>query len=464
MRIWLRLLALLAVPLLAGPLHANPRALLIGVGDVRGHPLPGIDVDMENMKKTAATMGFKPADIKVLYDADATLANVRAVLSGWLAQGVQSDDHVLIYFSGHGTRIADAASPQGQDDALVMHDAQFVNGHVQGLLLGRELGAAIAKIPSRSVLVLIDACQSGSATRDLQLDNLSLGTSTAVKRFFSYPGMPPPPPPGAATRGFAVTRGPDVAANTENYAALSAAADNEFASGTEQGGMFTLGVVGQIQEAARNSQEPTVEDLRVAATHYIATHLNPKDASHPVADGNQRLIHGELRLIPPQQGERPTWQSLVALAGKGQPLKVVALSGPQVHLGDLLKIRVDVPRAGYLNVITVDSQDRATVLYPNEYDPSNQVAPGNFLVPTNEGVYRVRVVRPTGPTLVVAFLSDNKVNLLELGIEGRDTAGNMQAKFTEVSGRGTRALALESSAPQFAAGTYTVSVEPGAAH
>ena len=44
----------------------------------------------------------------------------------------------------------------------------------------------------------------------------------------------------------------------------------------------------------------------------------------------------------------------------------------------------------------------------------------------------VRAAEPLGPSLVVAFLTDKKVNLLESGIEGRDAAGKMEQVFTEV--------------------------------
>jgi caspase domain-containing protein/uncharacterized protein DUF4384 len=466
MRSWLAIIVpIIAATCLAvaAPAHANQRALLIGVGDVKGFPLPGIGVDMDNMRKTALLMGFKPDDIKVLFDEQATLANVTAALNGWIREGVSPNDHVLIYFSGHGTRVSDAQSKQGVDDALVMHDAGFVQGKIQNVLLGRVLGAAIAKIPSHDVLVLVDACHSGSATRDLDLENLSLGTSKAVKRFFTYPGMPAAPP-ATSTRGITVTRAVEVNAGSENYAAVSAAGDNETATGTEQGGMFTLGLVGEIQDDARAGRQPTVEDLRAAAAKYIAAHLPPQDASHPVADGNQNLIRGELRLLPLRDGQGPTWQSLAALAAKGQPLKVTTGSGSEIHVGDKVVLQVDVPRDGYLNVVTVDSQDRATLLYPNKFNPVNAVQAGSFRFPTQEMKFVVKASDPTGPSLVVAFLSDKKVNLLDLGVEGRDAAGKMQEAFTEVNGRGTRALVLEARDEQIASGTVTVQVDPAIKH
>jgi hypothetical protein len=465
MRTWLRLLVALAAgaPLLAGPVHASPRALLIGVGDVRNFPLPGIDVDLDNMQKVAAIMGFEPGDIRVLYDEKATYANVREALSGWIKDGVGPDDHVLIYFSGHGTRVPDTQSANGVDDALVMHDAEPGHGMLKNVLLGRELGAAIAKIPSHDVLVLVDACHSGSATRNIDLDNLSLGTSRAVKRFYTYPGMPAAPPAAPATRGINVTRAVSVPPGTENYAALSAARDDEFASGTEQGGMFTLGVVGEIQDAARDGKHPTVDDLRAAATTYIAAHLKEPDRSHPVVDGNQRLIRGALELIPSRDGQGPTWASLVALAAKSQTMKVSGGGAQAIRVGDKIVLQVDVPRPGYLNVVSVDSEDRATVLFPNKFNTANQVPAGLFSFPTPQMKFRVAAAPPTGPTLVVAFLTDKDVNLLNTGVEGRDAAGKMQETFTEVNGRGTRALKIEASdasdAPM-ASGTFTVRVDP----
>jgi len=454
--------AVLLLPMSLG--HATSKALLIGVGDVQGFPLPAIDVDIQNMRKVAGILGFQPADIKVLFNEQATNANVQATLNGWLREGVGPNDRVLIYFSGHGTRVADAQSAGGVDDALVMHDAAFRNKRLENVLLGRQLGAAISHIPSQNVLVLVDACHSGSATRDLALPDMSLGTSVAVKRFFSYPGMPPAPTPGTSTRGLTITPAKAGAAGSENYASLSAARDDEVATGTDQGGMFTLGVVGEVEQAWRDGKHPTVDDLRIASTQYIATHLKEADRSHPVADGSPRIISGELPLVPLQSGHGPNWRALMEIAGKGQPLTVSSLNGTEAHIGDQIVLQVEVPQHGYLNVVTVDSQDRATVLYPNKFNLTNEVQPGKFRIPTPEMHFRVRASEPTGQTLVVAFLTDKAVNLLDLGVEGKDSTGKMREVFTEVNGRGTRALVIESTQPHDYSGSVTMQVEPAATH
>jgi hypothetical protein len=266
-------------------------------------------------------------------------------------------------------------------------------------------------------------------------------------KFFIYPGMPT-----GMTRGL---RAPS--AGGENYAALSAARDDEFAVGTEQGGLFTLGVTDAISGASRDGKHPSVADLRVAATAFIAAHTDEQSRHHPVADGNQQLIRGALDLIPLRDGQGPTWQALAGLAVQGDPL---TLSGAaqEMRLGEEIVLTAALPREGYLNVVQVDSQDRATVLYPNKYATTNQVKAGAFQFPTADMKFVLRASEPVGPALVVAFLTENPVNLLELGIGGRDAAGQMQQVFTGVSARATRALSVEARHSQFAAGSLTVTV------
>jgi metacaspase-1 len=454
LRIPALLLTVIAAAVLAPAAPASPRALLIGVGDVPHNALPAIDLDIDNMKKVAKVMGFKPGEIKVLFNEQATYANVRQALTTWVRNGVAADDHVLIYFSGHGTRVPDPSPDNvgGVDDALVLHDVERarLNGRatLKNVLIGHEFGSALAQIPSRNVLVLVDACHSGSATRSFSFANKRLGVGYGYMKFYSYPGMPT-----GTTRGLRA-----LSTGAENYAALSAARDDEFAVGTEQGGLFTLGVVDSIESASRGAGHPTVADLRTATTAYIALHTDEQSRHHPVADGNERLIRGALDLIPLRDGQGPTWQALAALAAQGEPL---TLSGAarSLHLGEEITLAVALPRAGYLNVVAVDSQDRATVLYPNKYATGNQVKSGTFEFPTADMNFVLRAAEPLGPSLVVAFLTEKPVNLLELGIEGRDAAGRMEQVFTEVSARATRALSVEARQSQFAAGSLTVRVE-----
>ena len=440
----------------ASPSLAASKALLVGVGKYQlpNNDLPGIDLDIENMKHVAKIMGFAPADIKVLFDEQATYAGVRSALTTWLRDGVGPNDRVLVYFSGHGTRVPDPRPEKaGQvDDALVLNDVRkaTVNGKagLSHVLFGYEFGEALAAVPSKHILVLVDACHSGTATRTLSLGNRRLGEGSGAVKYFNWEGAP-----SGRTRALKVSTG------TENYAAVSAARDDEYAIATEHGGLFTLGVLDTIDAASRDGRRPTVAELRTATATFIEKHTDEQSRHHPVADGNKQLIERPLDLNPLRNGNGPTWAALDALSKQGDALTVKA-GAADLRLGDEIVLSAVVPRAGFLNVIAIDSQDRATVLYPNQFSPTNDVSAGTFQFPTPSMGFVLRATEPVGPTLVVAFLSDKKVNLLDLGIEGRDAAGLMQSAFTEVTARATRAISVEARHQGFSAGAVTITVKP----
>ena len=215
-----------------------------------------------------------------------------------------------------------------------------------------------------------------------------------------------------------------------------------------------------IDEASRSAKRPTVADLRASTTAYIEKHTDEQSRHHPVADGNKALIDSQLNLVPLRNGNGPTWAALEALAGKGTPL-VVKAGASELRIGDEIVLTAAVPRAGFLNVVAIDSQDRATVLYPNQFSPGNDVVASTFQFPTPEMGFVLRATEPAGPTLVVAFLTDKKVNLLDLGVEGRDAAGKMESTFTEVNALATRAISVEARHTSgFASGTVTINVKP----
>lgn len=438
---------------------ANSRALLIGVGtyELPNNDLPGIDLDIDNMRRVAQTLGFAPEEIQVLSDDRATYAGVNSALAGWLRNGVGPSDRVLVYFSGHGTRVPDPRpdNPAAIDDALVLHDARLARiagrASLKNVLLGREFGQALALIPSRNVLVLIDACHSGTATRSLRLGNLSLGVDSGSIKHLSYPGEPASLP----------TRALRVNADPQNYAALSAARDNEFAVATSRGGLFTLGVVDAIQSAARQGLRPSVDDLRGTVSTYIESHTDEQSRHHPVTDGNPQLIRGALSVVPVREGHGPTWRALESLSTQGDTLQV-STPARQRAVGEEISLDVQVPHGGFLNIVAVDAEDQGTVLYPNRYSPANEVSAGAFHFPTPEMDFLLRAAAPLGPTLVVALLTEHRVNLLELGVEGRDAAGKLQQAFTGVGATATRAIAVEARHRSLTAGALTLDVTAAA--
>ncbi len=96
----------------------------------------------------------------------------------WLAQKTQPEDLVLIYFSGHGTRLRDqppAHHPDGISAALICYhtkskpDFQKLRPAElkEILLVDYDFGRLLKKIPARRRLIVVDSCHSGSITKEM---------------------------------------------------------------------------------------------------------------------------------------------------------------------------------------------------------------------------------------------------------------------------------------------------------
>ena len=182
-----------AAPCLSNPgaapaVNSNQkRALLIGVGvhprDTGYARLPGVAADMRLMQNVLAKQGFE--DIRVIRDQEADLAGLQVAFETLIEQsGV--DDVVVVHYSGHGDRLPDddPDNPDdleldGFDEVLVPYGApsarrvrEMPDGVYQGEKHLRDdaLHAYLDRLrrkvgPGGHVLVVLDACNSGSGTR-----------------------------------------------------------------------------------------------------------------------------------------------------------------------------------------------------------------------------------------------------------------------------------------------------------
>lgn len=443
---------------------AEPRALLIGIGEypvlAKGTKLdpnlPGIDLDLDNMRQVTKIMGFQPSQVRVLYNGEATYNRVVHELNTWVRDGVRPEDPVLVYFSGHGTFIPDKNGDEsdGRDEVLVMSDTGRVRTKdsvtLENVLVDDQLGALLDNVQSRRILVLVDACHSGTSTREIVIDDRHLGESVVYPKFYYYDGMP--------TGDESATRSKDTKEVPAKFATLSAAKDTQTAVATYKGGLFTLGLLDSIKKAAAARRNPPLIEVRDQIDAYIVGNIDPERRHNPVVTGDPSLTEGGIELVPIENGNGPLWAELQALAGKGQPLTITT-SQAKYRVGEPVEIKVDVPKDGYLNVVTVDSKDQATVLYPNQFATTNAVKKGIVQLPSADMEFVLPAQEPLGPTLVVAFLSQEPINLRELGVEGRDASGKLSRVFTDVSTVGTRAIGVAAKKEAFSAGRVTVTVD-----
>ena len=121
-------------------------------------------------------LGFENDNVTILKDREATKANIKQafiILQNKLKRG----DIVYFHFSGHGQRVVDVNGDEGdmgKDESLIPYDAEceYIPGKYTGQnhIIDDELNAWLWGLKSKigndgSIIVSIDACHSGGASR-----------------------------------------------------------------------------------------------------------------------------------------------------------------------------------------------------------------------------------------------------------------------------------------------------------
>jgi Caspase domain len=181
LRLWLCLG--LALGVWAPQSVAAQRALLVGVSELINQPqslwLQAPRNDVILMRDTLLRQGFAAADISVLADGVAgsalpEAAQIHEALAR-LLKASQSGDFVMLYFSGHGTRMRDAAKLYQEPDGLAEN---FLTRDIRSIAstAGATLGGGIRDVEFDSwvkaflaknvfVWTVFDTCSAASMTR-----------------------------------------------------------------------------------------------------------------------------------------------------------------------------------------------------------------------------------------------------------------------------------------------------------
>ncbi|MEJ8849323.1 caspase family protein [Variovorax rhizosphaerae] len=158
------------------------RALLVGVSELVNQPqalwLQAPRNDVALMREVLLKQGFAAPDITVLADGieGAGLPDAQRIHEalGRLLERSRSGDFVLLYFSGHGTRLRDATKAYQEPDGLAENFlARDVRGQVgvdralPGGVRDVDFDAWIGAFLARNVFVwsVFDTCSAASLTR-----------------------------------------------------------------------------------------------------------------------------------------------------------------------------------------------------------------------------------------------------------------------------------------------------------
>ncbi|MBN8547669.1 MAG: caspase family protein [Ignavibacteria bacterium] len=148
------------------------KCLIVAIGDYKYLKRISSENDIPLIKSALEKQGFK--DFRILENSQATKKNILAELTK-LEKDTKSGDIVVIHFSAHGQGIPDdnGDEPDGVDESICCYGAeQYLSDtykgeeHLRDDLLGEKLDKIREKAGAKGqVLVLLDACFSGSGTR-----------------------------------------------------------------------------------------------------------------------------------------------------------------------------------------------------------------------------------------------------------------------------------------------------------
>jgi Caspase domain/TIR domain len=140
----------------------SAHALVVGIADyqfIRRLPQVNDARDIIAVLQDPARCGYRPENVHVLLDADATGPAIRDGLKT-LELKASNDATVFIYFSGHGGRIT--SGPRAGDFLLPV-DTVFPSEEdmARTAIAGVEFTEALNKVKARKMVVVFDCCHSG---------------------------------------------------------------------------------------------------------------------------------------------------------------------------------------------------------------------------------------------------------------------------------------------------------------
>jgi hypothetical protein len=141
-------------------------ALLVGIDDYPGDEsdLSSCVIDTNAMREVLIShFGFRPENIVVINDADATREHVIEAFRRHLGQA-GAGGVALFYFSGHGGQCDNVGARDHETDGMDEFIAVWDTGREGSLILDEELGTLISQLRCQRRVVILDSCHSGTGT------------------------------------------------------------------------------------------------------------------------------------------------------------------------------------------------------------------------------------------------------------------------------------------------------------
>lgn len=437
----------------AGVDAVGRRALVIGINEYARPQwkLRGAVADARNIETfLKGSLAYKPEQIRLLLDQDATRANILKTFEDWLINGSKPGDELFFYYSGHGSQQKDEDGDEedGLDETLVSADAS-PDGHggIRNMITDDEIGALLDRVTDRKVTVVVDACHSGTVTRGLLPEGIEGG-----KNLPSIPEVNPPEP--VSTRAVQAHRKePGFTDAKSNLTVWTAVAPYQVALEEVKAkpitGVFTNRFIrGVAQKQADLNGDGVVshaelhEFLQRESDAYCQSFPACQAGLTPTLEGSRAilplavaagsaatLISGTVqpKPQPAAKPDKPKPQdTATALLSHPNPANVTVevLPGDSVRLGQPVRFRVQSGMDGHLLVLDVNAAGALTQIFPNKLSQQQSkdgriAADRPLTIPDATYGFEFTASEPAGEGLLIALVIQDPVQLADiLGRQG----------------------------------------------
>lgn len=455
--------------------RAGDRALIIGIDRYAGldqdSQLTASVNDARLIERLAGEQwGFKPEQIRLLLNEQASADAIRASLASWLVDGTTAGDRAFFYFSGHGYFVPDkdGDEPDGKDETLVAHDARPTpNGYVN-MVTDDEVREQLDKLKDRSVMVIADSCHSGTITRALDPARLQ-GASIEKSPKWS-----------AVTRGAgSADRSSQIVVTREEFAGLrrgntffrqasgevawTAVAATEVAQEDvtreprERNGVFTRDFVEGIRNRAadgdRNGAVSAAELLqfvRARSREYCASNRCSTGMTPTLESAGPDLARDMLawprpgsNATPPlsnadagTEALPPAMPTTLIPTGPGSfPVRLEIVPGHTVELGKEIKLSVVSSKPGYLIVFDMHDSGKVVQLFPSVCSPRERMLRADAALTMPDPTYGCAFTASEhGKGQIIAIVSEDAVPVDELLVrnKGLEVVADPRAYIAEI--------------------------------
>jgi serine/threonine protein kinase len=268
--------------------------------------LPFAERDAVKMADDLARCGGYEV-IRTLTGPDVTRAQVEEWLFRRLPDATQPGDHVVIYWSGHGTKVPDTNHDEppddGFDECLVLYDSQYRHGVIdpESLLIDDRLNEALQGLRGRKVALILDVCFAGGANK-----GKGTGAGSEASEGFSVGGL--------VDRPRNVTKGPGDP-NPSEVVLLAASSDRQVSFGHSNGDLsvmtYFLDRDLELHPSTKISVADAYEHLKRSVAEYFEIHQAQDIAQTPVLDDPQAVsssIYLRTGRAVPSRSNRTTGQ------------------------------------------------------------------------------------------------------------------------------------------------------------